>query len=175
MAQLARPNSDYNIGAWIGDPNSITVYANINEPTANDANFVRSEHNPSNSSCLFMLSSVTDPETNVNHIVRYRYKRTDIGGGSGPTMNLTVTLYRNTFANIVQSNTHNSIGTEWVDGSFTLTGTNADAITSYSTLGIQFTFNKTGGSRTSRGDISWAELEVPNAPGSTQKRIFNIN
>ena len=71
MAQFARPSGDQSIGSWTGDPTNTTGdrYQNIDEVSPDDADFVRSENNPSNSAAEFNLSSVTDPSSSADHTV----------------------------------------------------------------------------------------------------------
>lgn len=165
MVQFARPFNDDAIGNWTNDVGGTTdIYQAIDEVTANDADYIESEINPSASTCEIELSEVDDPETAADHIVRYQYRRRDSGGGSPPTIDITVAL---TEGGVVRaSQTHTSVSTTFTAGSFTLSAGEANSITDYGNLEVEFTANKTGGSRDVFGNDSWAEFEVPNAPGA---------
>ena len=161
-AQFARPDSDASIGSWTGSPvNTVgNRWQNIDETSASDSDFVRSQNDPSNSAAEFGLSNVTDPLLSSGHIVRYRYRKGETGGGQPGTVNITVELRQGT--TVIASQTHNNAGTSFADGSFTLTSGQADGITDYTDLRLRFSANKSAGARTSWGEISWAELETPN-------------
>jgi hypothetical protein len=161
--QFARPDADVSIGSWVGDPVNTAGnrYQNIDEATADDGDFVSSPDNPSSSAATFGLSDVLDPDDDTNHTMRYRYRRLDTGGGSAPTINVTVDLMQGD--TVIASNSHSGIGTSWVAGDLTLSGAEAGNITNYEDLRARFTANKSSGSRTSRGEVSWFEFEVPSA------------
>jgi len=87
-----------------------------------------------------MMEDAADPNTDEYHIVEYRYK----SGGSG-TINLTVRLKQGTTT--IASWQHNSIGPSWVDAYQTLTWVDAyqtltsqeaNSITDYTDLRIEF-------------------------------------
>lgn len=160
-AQFARPDSDVSIGSWTGSPVNTAGnrYQNIDETSASDSDFVRSQNDPSNSAAEFGLSNVTDPLLSTGHIVRYRYRKGETGGGQPGTINITVELRQGT--TVIASQTHNGAGTSFADGNFTLTSGQADGITDYTDLRLRFSANKSAGARTSWGEISWAELETP--------------
>ncbi len=164
MVQFARPDNDDAIGSWTDEAAGTTdIYTGIDDVTAQDADFIESEVNPSASTCAIGLSALTDPEGNVDHIVRYEYRRRDSGGGSLPTLDITVALREG--ATVRASQTHTSVTTVFTAGTFTLSSGEADAITDYTDLNLLFTANKTGGARDVFGNSNWAEFQVPNAPG----------
>lgn len=164
MVQFARPDNDDAIGSWTDEAAGTTdIYTGIDEVTAEDTELIESEADPSLSACVIGLSTVTDPEGNVNHIVRYRYQKRMTGGGSPGVIDVTVELREG--ATVRASQTHIGIAEAVTAGTFTLSGAEADAITDYSDLNVRFTADKTSGARTSFGGFTWAEFEVPNAPG----------
>jgi len=171
MAQFARPDNDDTIGAWTDQASGTTdIYTGIDEATAEDTELVRSENDPSSSAYIAGLSTVTDPVSSSNHIVRYRYIKGQSGGGSPGVINLTIELREGT--NVRASQTHNNVTTTVTDGSFTLTGGEADSITDYSNLNFKLVADKASGARTSWGEFTWWEFEVPSVASS--RRIFII-
>ncbi len=171
MAQFSRPDNDDSIGSWTDEALGTTnIYTGIDEVTPEDTELVRSEDNPSSSVYIAGLSTVTDPVSSINHIVRYRYAKNESGGGQPSTINLTVELRQST--TVIASQTHNDVTTTFTDGSFTLTGGEADNITDYSDLNVRFTADRSAGARTSWAEFSWMEFEVPNVAGA--RRIYTI-
>ena len=171
MAQFARPDNDDTIGAWTDEASGTTdIYTGIDEVAAEDTELVRAENDPSSSVYITGLSTVTDPVSSVNHIVRYRYKKGESGGGAPADIDLIVELRQAT--TVIASNTHLDVSTTIAAGTFTLTGGEADNITDYSDLNIRFTADKSAGTRTSWGEFTWAEFQVPNVGGA--RRIILI-
>lgn len=157
MAQFARPDSDVLTGNWTPTP----LYEEINEVTASDTDYIRSEDNPSNDLCEMGLSDLTDPVSSSGHIIRYRYQKGETGGGQPANIDVTVRLLDG--ASEIWSVTHSDIAAGWVDGQATLSGGEADSIGDYTDLRIEFTANMSAGARTSWSEKSWAEFEVPDA------------
>ena len=159
MAQIARPDSDVTVGAWLDDGGGTPLFEAINEIVAVDSDFIRSEDDPSTSSCEVGLENLVDPVSSAGHTFRYRYRKGQSGGGQPGNIRFTVYLFQGTteidFAN------HLDIGTAFVDGSFTLPAAEADSITDYTDLRARFEANKFSGVRTSWAEVSWYELEVP--------------
>lgn len=172
MAQFARPDNDDSIGSWTDEASGTTdIYLGIDEATAEDTELVRSEADPSTSLYETGLSTITDPVSSANHIVRYRYQKGESGGGQPGDIDLIVTLRQGTTD--IASNTHSDIATGFVDGTFTLSGAEADAITDYTDLNIEMSANKSAGARTSWAEVSFAELEVPDVSGGGAPAYYN--
>ena len=162
MAQFLRPDNDDSIGSWTDEASGTTdIYTGIDEETAEDTEHIRSEDDPSSSVCIIGLSTGIDPLSSINHIIRYRYGKGETGGGSPGDIDLIVELREGT--TVIASNTHLDVSTTVADGSFTLTGGEADNITDYSNLNIRFTADKSSGARTSWGLFTWQEFQIPNA------------
>lgn len=165
MAQFARPDGDNSIGAWddsVGSAVAIPsqLYSTIDETSPSDSDYIFSEDDPATSVCNFTLSDVTDPVSSVDHIVRYRYAKENRGGfGTAAVINLTVRLRQG--LTVIASTTLTDIGTNEVTGSFTLSGTEADSITDYADLLIEFEADKPSGDRNARCRVTWAAFEVP--------------
>jgi hypothetical protein len=164
MAQFLRPDNDDSIGAWTDEAAGTTdIYLGIDEEVAEDTELVRSEADPSTSIYILGLSSVTDPESSSDHVVRYRYQKGESGGGQPGAIDIIVTLREGTTTRASQ--THSGIAAGFVDGTFTLSGAEADAITDYSDLNLHISGNKPSGSRTSWAEVSFVEVEVPAVAG----------
>ena len=171
MAQFARPDNDDTIGAWTDEASGTTdIYTGIDEVTAEDTELVRSENDPSSSAYIAGISAVTDPVSSVNHIVRYRYIKGETGGGAPGVIDLIVELRQST--TVIASQTHNGIANTVAAGTFTLTGGEADNITDYSDLNVRLVADKSAGTRTSWGEVTWWEFEVPNVAGGARRIII---
>jgi hypothetical protein len=175
MAQFARPDSDVNDGNWT-DPNGNNngdLFDDIDETVADDNDYIESEQDPVADVCEVGLSSVTDPVGNVNHVVRYRYQKNEQGGGQPGDIDIIVSLYDG--ANLIHAETHLDVSMGWAAGTFTLTGGEADNINDYTDLRLRFSADKSAGVRTSWGEISWAEFEVPDVAGDFIPRVMIID
>lgn len=167
MAQFGRPSSNITQTGFTGG------FADIDETTASDADFAFGANGGGNT-LEVGLSAVTDPASSTGHIVRYRLAKVNNGSpnSSGNAVTCDVGLYQG--ATLVHADTGISVGVTFVTGSFTLTSTEADSITDYTDLRIRVTDSVNGGSPSGRraGAISWAELEVPDAPAVTTKFVM---
>jgi hypothetical protein len=133
VGQLARPDGDQSVGSWEDEGGATTnLYQSIDEIIASDSDYVRSEQNPAtNSKYECTLSNVTDPQVSTGHIVRYRYRKNN----ANQTINMVIRLKQG--VTTIASQTHNGVSTTWTDGSFTLSGAEADNITDYTDLRIE--------------------------------------
>lgn len=150
MPQFARPSSDVITSGWSpSTPGS--HYVLIDEVTPSDLDYTRSANTASETQLIVGLSAVTDPAQSSGHVVRVRvscdstqdvYCNLLQGGTVIATLNITAGFSPTTF-------------------SLTLTGTQADAITNYAALRLQFV--KPADAFANRLFVYWAELEVPSA------------
>ncbi|MDH5633530.1 MAG: hypothetical protein OEZ10_11115 [Gammaproteobacteria bacterium] len=157
-AQFARPNATINAAGWTV-VNAPTHHEAIDEVTAADADYINSG-NGNNSTAIFGLSSVTDPGgANLNdHILRYRCQ----ASGSGGPERCNAALYDG--ATLI----FDSGNVSATRGAFALHQfviPDASGITNYANLTLQLTSSGLGGNESVQ--ISWAELEVPNAAAGT--------
>jgi hypothetical protein len=148
MAQFARPASDITTG-WATTP----LWSKIDEVTPLDADWITGTGNVT---AEVLLSTVTDPADNTNHIWSLRFQAT----GSGGKEKITAGLYEGTTL-IEEFMT----GVNITRNSFNLhTGTilesNAANIVDYTDLRIRMVSSQ-GGTETI--DCSWAELSIPDA------------
>lgn len=158
-AQFARPDGlSTSNGAWTG------TFADISEAPANDATFLASPAGPTSANIYEVsLGNVEAPYTRTGIVVRYRYAKS--GNNSGKTTNLTVELRQG--ATVIASKAHTNIpgvsGSGWQAGSFTLTTTQANAITDFADLRLRFVPSSSGGGQSRKAQISWAEFEFPSS------------
>lgn len=160
MAQFARPDSDV-----INTGNN--GFAAIDEAIASDADFWYGDNNQADE-LEAGLSNVTDPSSSSGHIFRYRIAKTNAGVVSGTGSAVTVTARLMQGATQIATDTAKTADGTWTQYEYTLSGAEADAITDYADLRLEFLTSASGGSPANRrgGAVSWAELEVP--AGSTQ-------
>lgn len=168
MAQYGRPSSDVSNTGWVQSAGS-TLWDCINETVASDTDYIRAS--ASSFTCELGLSSVSDPVSNVNHILRLRATAT----GSGGAERWTVTIYQGTtliataFANTAVTRT------TYNDYSYTLTTAEVDAITNYGDLRVRILGGPSSGETIS---VSYVALEVPDAPatiiGSLNKTLDGL-
>lgn len=123
-AQYARPTSDVSAGTWTASSGS-DLFAMLDETTANDTDYIVTT---GTSTCEVALGTMSDPSSSSGHIVRYR-----ISAASG---GITVRLRQGTTT--IATWTHATAPTSLTTYEQTLTGGEADSITDYTTLRLQF-------------------------------------
>ena len=123
-AQYARPTSDVSTGIWTASSGS-DLFAMLDETTASDADYITTS---GTSTCEVALTSLSDPASSTGHIVRYRISAT--AGG------ITVRLRQGTTT--IATWTHATAPTSLTTYEQTLSSGEADSITDYSTLRLQF-------------------------------------
>lgn len=123
--QLLVPVSDVSAGGWTASSGS-DLYAMLDESAYSDSDYIVSS---TESSCTVALYAGSDPAVSTGHILRYR-----LLAGSGT---VTVTL-KQTTTTIASWGPHTLTGAAQ-DFAQTLTGGQADSITDYSALRVEFT------------------------------------
>lgn len=123
-AQYARPTSDVSTGTWTASSGS-DLFAMLDETTASDADYIVTT---GASTCEVALAGLNDPAVSTGHIVRYRISSTTGG--------ITVRLRQGTTT--IASWTHNPAPTSLTTYSQTLSAGEADSITNYGALKLQF-------------------------------------
>jgi len=122
--QYARPTSDVTTGAWVSSLGG-SLAAAIDETIADDADYIGTTYG---SVCEVSLGSLADPAVSTGHKVRYRIAA-DAGG-------IIVRLRQGTTT--IAAWTHNPAPTSLSTFEQTLSGAEADSITDYSALKLQF-------------------------------------
>jgi hypothetical protein len=124
--QYARPTSDVALGAW--EPSTGTnLYAMLDEALEPDyADYISTT---SASICQVGLSSLSDPDTALDHVLRYSAK------GDGST-DLVVRFKQG--VTTIATWTETNVPATDTDYEHTLTEAQANAITNYSQLSVEF-------------------------------------
>lgn len=146
MPQFGRPSTDTTRDNWEEDDGTTTsIWDQIDESAADDADFIRTVLTPTNDVYVTRLTAVSDPLSSTGHVVRYRYRKDSAGGDQ---IDLVVQLRQGyvsegTPGTLIASATHTNIdGSAWTAGSITLSGAEADSITNYGDLYLRFVGNK---------------------------------
>lgn len=122
---VARPISDVSAGTWT--PSTGTdLFAMIDEVSADDTDYISST---SAGTCSLGLNSVTDPLASTGHVFKYRAWAPTTGG-------LVVKLKQGT--TVIATWTHATLPTSPTTYTQTLSGAEADAITDYTALRVDF-------------------------------------
>lgn len=122
--QIVYPTGDVAGGTWL--PSTGTdLYACIDETAASDADYISTVNA---STCEVALSTLSDPASSSGHIVRYRLSA-EAGG-------VTVRLRQGTTT--IASWTHSPAPASLTTYAQTLSGGEADSITDYTALKLQF-------------------------------------
>lgn len=172
MAQFARPDSTIDAAGWsVVDSEP---HAHINESTPNDNTRTWTPNNPSATNTLIVsLSNVIDPVSSSNHVIRFRIAQTDAdsadgapsSGGTATVCSIALFQGASQIAILADQAATESAFTQY---EYTLSGAEADAITDYTDLQLQFVPTGGAGSPANRRGVSlsWAELEVPDEPAA---------
>jgi hypothetical protein len=131
VVRILRPIEDISMGGWQSTP----LYEHLNDSAEpNDSDYIISPYNPGQDDIAEVkLGSTTDPSISTGHKIVFRYKKNIAGT---PFINLTVSLVQGT--TVIGSTMLEDIGDDWVTGEYTLTESEADAITDYTDLRIRF-------------------------------------
>ena len=127
--QYLRPSADSAAGSWTVTP----LYQKLDETPYDDGDYITSPANPQAASCKIKVQSGLDPAMSTGHVVRYRYQKNASGGQA---LSLTVRLMQGN--TVIASNTHNNVANGFSQGSFTLSAGEANSITDYTDLYLQF-------------------------------------
>ena len=122
--QYSRPTSDVTTGTWTASTGS-DLYAMLDETAASDADYIVTT---GASTCEVALGSLSDPAVSTGHKVRYRLSATSGG--------ITVRLRQGTTT--IATWTHATAPSSLTTYEQTLTGGEADSITNYAALKLQF-------------------------------------
>ena len=131
MAQFARPSADSADGLWTDQAGGTSLFGALDESVASDSDYIQSGDAPSADVVKIKLGSLTDPVSSTGHVVRYRIGKTGTG-----TVNLTARLVQGTTT--IAEWAHTDIAAGPTDVSQTLTGPQADSITNYADLYVEF-------------------------------------
>lgn len=145
MAQFGRPSTDTTREGWEEDDGTTaSIFDQIDEAVADDADYIRSALVPTTDAYVTKLTAVTDPLQSTGHIVRYRYGK---DAAAGAQINIVVELRQGyvseaSLGTLIHAETHTNVGLYPIAGSFTLSGAEADSITNYADLFLRITANQ---------------------------------
>jgi hypothetical protein len=143
------------MGTWSSLSGGETLYTQIDETSPSDGtDAITSASGTGSDVCRVNTNSITDPVVSDGHILRMRARRSSGTGGS-----VNCRLY-SAGGLIGIYTTIATISSSFRTFEFTLSGAEADSITSYSDIDIEFVKVPAGFSCTM--EVSWAEFEVPN-------------
>jgi hypothetical protein len=142
--QTLLASADSVDGSWTDDTGGTNLSGAIDETTASDTDYIQSELSPSASGCRVKLESGGDPASSSDHEIQWRAGKNATGG---QTINMTVKLYQgggNSLGGgtLIADFDRNAVDalTDYVE---TLSGGEADAITDYTDLYLEFHANAT--------------------------------
>jgi hypothetical protein len=133
ILQVARPSADHTDGNWtdaVG--NNTALYASIDEAVTDDGDYIQSEIGVETDICRVKLGSLSDPSSSTDHTVTYRAQ--SVGDGA---VNLTVRLIQGA-STVIASWVHTDLSFVLTTYTQTLSGAEADSITDYSDLYLEF-------------------------------------
>lgn len=169
MSQYGRPDSDISVGSW-SVQGTTGYYEAIDEVSAYDEDYIYTS--TSSNTCEVGLSNITDPQSSSGHIMRIRATYTGTLRSSG---SLQMQLVQG--STVIAGFTPTLVRNTAVTFNYTLSSGEADNITDYSNLRFRMI---SGTLSAAVARVSWAELEVPDAPvpsgwGEKINSIANIN
>jgi len=135
MAQFGRPSADTVRTGWTDEVGgTTTIYTGIDEVTAEDVEYIKTPTPPGANEFETLLTSVTDPLVSTGHIMRWRRRKQPASGSAA--INLTVRLMQAAVQKV--SVADNTIPGSFTDTSYTLSGAEADSLSDYADLRLEF-------------------------------------
>jgi len=144
--QSLNPSADSVDGTWTNESgNNTNLYASIDEDTASNTDYIRSVLSPSTSGCRVKLETGGDPASSTGHKIKWRVAKDATGG---QTIGMTVKLYQGGgnvqgAGTLIASFTRANVSNTFTDFEETLSGGEADSITNYGDLYLEFFANAT--------------------------------
>jgi hypothetical protein len=166
MAQFARPASDNALGGWVNKAGGSTnLFAEIDEVSADgDGSYI--EADSTDTIYETGLTTVTDPENNLNHAVHIVIE--SLGGGGGGEK-LDIFLYEGATEIANWSNVTANRGSYVDEGPLDLSTVEAGNISDYSNLRLWVEVGSLGGGETIR--VTQAYFTCDDAPAAPPARI----
>lgn len=139
VAQNLTPSADSVDGTWTDQAAGTSLAAAIDETSASDTDYIQSVDSPSAAGCRVKLATGQDPFLSTGHVIHWRIRKSS----SDQTMSMTVKLYQgggNSLGagTLIATRDRNGISTSFTTFDEALTGTEADAITDYGDLYLEF-------------------------------------
>lgn len=135
MPQFARPSADTVRTGWTDQSGGTSnIFGAIDESSASDADYIKTATPPGSNEFETLLTSVTDPVSSSSHVMRWRRRKQPASGSA--QINLTVRLLVSSTQ--ITSQADNNIPGTFTDTSYTLSGGEADAITDYANMRLEW-------------------------------------
>ena len=182
MTQYAVPNADTATGMWARYPATGSFYSKIDETPVGtdegewaviDNDHINVEEDDGGSlsgdvslgTATFALSTITDPVSDADHVVKYRAKYI---GPSAPTFDVKLYQTSISLSNLIVSKRHTggtALTSSFVDYEIALSTSEADSINDYSDLILTIIVSGTGGEEFKGADVSQLFFETGDAGG----------
>lgn len=135
MPQFARPSADTVRTGWTDQAGGTTnIFGTIDESVASDTDYIKTPTPPGTNEFETLLTSVTDPLSSSGHIMRWRRRKQPASGSA--QIDLTVRLLQGTTQ--IKSVSDTNLPGTFTDTSATLSAGEADSITNYADLRLEF-------------------------------------
>jgi hypothetical protein len=157
MAQYLRPASDEDISGFAPFGGPTTCWECIDGQYPVITQYIYGDAN--GEYAQVGLSAGDDPEVGTGHIVRWYWASIR---DSTPPEKGSIYLYQGVSTIIATCASAATLPLSWTADSYTLSESEANAITDYSALQLRFYVDSVGSAE--RVCIAWAELEIPDAP-----------
>lgn len=148
MPQFLRPVADItNANHWLdGAASSVTIFDAIDETVLSTADFIQSSAGLTSAIYVSRLTTtIEDPLSSANHVVRYVYRKNSSGQAQ---INLTVELRQDYVSEaglgtLIWTTNHANIASSVQStAAVTLSAVEADSITAYSSLYLRIISNQ---------------------------------
>ena len=154
MAQKLRPDSDVsNTGGWSASFGINPLYSEIDETSASDSDEISCPVTTGTAACEVGLSNAIDPNLSTGHILRIR------ANYSVQSHDLKVTLKESGTPRATTTISLNNVSP--TNYTYTLSSGEANSITNYSNLTVEFEKQSSGSA--ARSFVTWFEFEIPDA------------
>lgn len=161
MAQFSRPDNDDAIGSYTDDGGGTTnIFQAIDEVTQDDNDWVEAVIGGTPLVYDAGASVVTDPLVSTGHTLRWVYRKSAAAG-----RDIEAKMELRVGTTVVVTRTFSAISETFTLDAHPLTAGEADAITDYGNLNFRITGTRSGSGAGRELNVSWVELEVPDAAG----------
>jgi len=135
MPQFGRPSADTVRTGWTDEAaGTVDIYTGIDEATAEDVEYIKTPTPPGSNEFESLLTTLTDPVSSTGHTMRWRRRKQPAAGSAD--INLTVRLMQAAVQKV--SRADNTLPGSFTDTSYTLSAGEADSITDYADLRLEF-------------------------------------
>lgn len=165
MAQFARPDNDDSIGVYTDEGAGTTnIFQSIDETSFSDSDFILAVVGGTPVVYIGGFSTTTDPAVSTGHILRWRYRKNTAAGRT-----IEAKLEIRVGTTVIVTRTFSDVSATFTQDDYTLLGAEADNISDYSDLNFRVTGTRGGSGAGRQIQVSWVELEVPDAAGGTRR------